>query len=112
MRICTLRATGELLEAQALADEGTLIQNAINAGYTAEQVEEREATGAEVAALVAATKLPATDDAVLRLLDNEKALKALALAHSNATIADSAWSTAGYTPAQVRTRFLAAWRAL
>jgi hypothetical protein len=53
-----------------------------------------------------------TDAAILERFDAEKALKALALALSNQTIASVAWSAAGYTPAQIRARFLAAWRQL
>lgn len=46
MRICTTKA-GALIEMQSEATEGTLVQNALNAGYKAEDVEEREISTAE-----------------------------------------------------------------
>jgi len=42
MRICILKATKRIIEMQGSATEGTLLQNAINAGYSADEVEERE----------------------------------------------------------------------
>lgn len=50
MRICVLKATKQILEMQSRAVEGTLIQNAIKAGYTAEQIEERVVDDASYAA--------------------------------------------------------------
>jgi hypothetical protein len=44
MRICTDKSTGEILEMQSSATEGTLIQNAVNAGHVAEDVEEKVIT--------------------------------------------------------------------
>jgi hypothetical protein len=52
MRICILKTSGKLLEAQSLATEGTLIRNALNAGYTFDQVEERVITDAEFEAML------------------------------------------------------------
>lgn len=52
---------------------------------------------------------PPTDD---DLFEMQKWLKALALACSNQTIAGIAWSTSGYTPAQIKARAVAAYKAL
>lgn len=41
MRICIVKATKRVIEMQSHATEGTLISNALNAGYTADQIEER-----------------------------------------------------------------------
>lgn len=53
MRICVLKATGKLLEAQGVATEGTLIRNAINAGYVEADIEERVLSDADFATLIA-----------------------------------------------------------
>jgi predicted RNA-binding protein Jag len=42
MRICIEKATNKILEMQSLATAGTLIQNAVNAGYNASDIEEKE----------------------------------------------------------------------
>ena len=41
MRICTQKSTGRFLEMQSVASEGTLIQNAVNAGFDSEDLEEK-----------------------------------------------------------------------
>ena len=46
MRICTDK-TGKLIEMQSHATEGTLIRNAINAGYKEVDIEEKEITSEE-----------------------------------------------------------------
>jgi len=51
MRICTEKSTGKILEMQSYATEGTLIQNAVNAGYVLTDVEEKVITNAEWATL-------------------------------------------------------------
>ena len=51
MRICKEKSTGKILEMQSYATEGTLVQNAVNAGYVAEDVEEKIITNAEWATL-------------------------------------------------------------
>lgn len=58
MRVCTLKATGRLIEAQSHARPGTLTANAVNAGYAADDVEERDATDAEFEALLAVERHP------------------------------------------------------
>lgn len=50
-RVCTEKGTGKLIEYQSDATEGTLISNAVNAGYKANTVEEKEVTDEEWAAL-------------------------------------------------------------
>ena len=42
MRICIHKATKHIIEMQSAATAGTLIQNAINAGYLAADIEEKE----------------------------------------------------------------------
>ena len=42
MRICIHKATKRIIEMQSHATEGTLIQNAINGGYSPADIEERE----------------------------------------------------------------------
>jgi hypothetical protein len=54
---------------------------------------------------------PPSDDVILSRMDAERALKALALALSNQTIAGIA-NPSGLTPAQIRTRFVAAYKTL
>jgi len=47
MRICTQKSTGRFLEMQSDATEGTLIQNAVNAGFYSEDLEEKIITEEE-----------------------------------------------------------------
>jgi hypothetical protein len=47
MRICTQKSTGRFLEMQSDATEGTLIQNAVNAGFDAQDLEEKIITEEE-----------------------------------------------------------------
>lgn len=61
MRICTEKSTGKLIEMQSHATEGTLIQNAVNAGYAASDVEEKEVAEAEYVALMAAQPKPKSE---------------------------------------------------
>ncbi len=53
MKICTRKSDGKLIEMQSDATHGTLIKNAVTAGYNADDVEEREITPEEYAALTA-----------------------------------------------------------
>jgi hypothetical protein len=57
MRICTDK-NGKLIEMQGAATEGTLINNAINAGYKKEDIIEKEVTLEEWAAVLAAQPKP------------------------------------------------------
>lgn len=47
MRICIVKSTGELIEAQSLAKAGTLLLNATRSGYNPNDIEERLITDAE-----------------------------------------------------------------
>src|SRR5665647_141725 len=47
MRICRVKATGKIIEMQSDATEGTLIRNAVGAGYAESDIEEKEVTNAE-----------------------------------------------------------------
>ena len=47
MRICTQKSTGRFLEMQSDATKGTLIQNAINGGFDASDLEEKTITEEE-----------------------------------------------------------------
>jgi len=47
MRICIQKLTGKLIEMQSDATEGTLIQNALSAGFSPDDIEEREITEEE-----------------------------------------------------------------
>uniref|UniRef100_A0A6M3XLK7 Uncharacterized protein n=1 Tax=viral metagenome TaxID=1070528 RepID=A0A6M3XLK7_9ZZZZ len=42
MRICIVKATKHIIEMQSHATAGTLIGNAVNAGYSLDDIEERE----------------------------------------------------------------------
>lgn len=53
MRICIYLPTNKVLEMQTLATAGTLIRNALNAGYAANEIEEREVDDAGYAAIMA-----------------------------------------------------------
>jgi hypothetical protein len=50
-RVSIERATGKLLEYQSAATPGTLVANAVRAGYAEDHVEEREVTAQEWQAL-------------------------------------------------------------
>lgn len=54
MRICTQKSTGRVLEMQSAATEGTLIANAVLAGYSAADTEERLVTSEEYEVLLSA----------------------------------------------------------
>ena len=50
MRICTVKATGKLIEMQSNATEGTLLANAVSSGFALIDIVEKEITEAEWAA--------------------------------------------------------------
>ena len=60
MRICTEKSTGVLIEMQSNATEGTLTQNAVNCGYSSDDIEEREVTPQEYQEVL--SKQPVTID--------------------------------------------------
>ena len=47
MRVCIKKSTGVLIEMQSDAKEGTLIENALSAGYVHEEIEEKTVTEVE-----------------------------------------------------------------
>jgi len=47
MRVCLEKSTGQLLEMQSAATEGTLIRNALRAGRLEADIEEKEVTADE-----------------------------------------------------------------
>ena len=58
MRVCIEKSTGRLIEMQSDATAGTLIQNAINAGFIEADIEEKEITQAEWQAIQDAQPKP------------------------------------------------------
>ena len=77
MRICTEKSTGKIIEMQSDATEGTLIQNAVNAGYIAADVVEEVITADKWVTLNAPTQeeidAQAAIDARLAVLDSKLA---------------------------------------
>jgi hypothetical protein len=51
--ICVRKSDGKLIEAQSHATKGTLIANAVSAGYAAKDVEEREVSEAAMNTAIA-----------------------------------------------------------
>ena len=75
MRICIVRATGKLIEAQSLATPGTLLSNAIKAGYTADQVEEKVVTDVDFVSILRTPEvIAAEEERAQRLADIADAL--------------------------------------
>jgi hypothetical protein len=58
MRVSIQKSTGLLIEMQSDATAGTLLQNAINAGYVEADIEEKEVTLAEWQAILDAQPKP------------------------------------------------------
>jgi hypothetical protein len=80
MRVCIEIATGKLIESQSgVAEHGTLIANAVGAGFTEAEVEEKVVSQAEHQALVdAAQPPPPTNEAIYdQVLLDQKAFGAL-----------------------------------
>lgn len=77
MRIC-IDKSGKLIEMQSDATAGTLIQNAINAGFVEADIEEKEVTQAEFQAIMDAQPQPFRPPSVEeRLSSAEEAILAL-----------------------------------
>jgi hypothetical protein len=64
-RVCVIKSSGEILEIQSGGDDNpdlmemrldTLTQNALNAGYKAEEIEVKWVNSAELTAIIAASK--------------------------------------------------------
>lgn len=103
-RACRVKATGAALEYQDHARVGTLIGNAESAGHAAIDVEEYETTLAAYLASLPAPP-PPTDAEISQQLDRQKGIMAVALALGQAPGLD-------LTPAQIKARVLAAYKAL
>jgi hypothetical protein len=58
MRVCIEKSTGKLVESQAHATEGTMIQNALQYGYLESDLEEKEVTQEEYIALLESQPMP------------------------------------------------------
>ena len=58
MRVCVEKSTGKLIEMQSAATAGTLIQNALNAGFAEADIEEKEVTPEEWQAIQDAQPKP------------------------------------------------------
>jgi len=71
MKICIQKSTGIMIESQSDATEGTMIKNAVNAGYDENDLEEKEVSESERQALIEA-KIPESDKikAQLQSLDS------------------------------------------
>jgi hypothetical protein len=70
MRICIEKATKKILEMQSEATAGTLIANAVRAGYAEKDIEEKEVTTAQYASAKAVCPVHIKEKA-----DKEKADK-------------------------------------
>lgn len=78
MRICVVKATNKLLEMQSDATPGTLIQNAVNAGFNVTDIEEREVTEEEYKLILnSQPKLPQAPTLDERMASAEAAILAL-----------------------------------
>lgn len=51
-RVCVRKSDGKLVEYQPAAREGTLIRNAVEGGYSADDVEEKDLSDVEARSLV------------------------------------------------------------
>jgi hypothetical protein len=77
MRICTQRSTGKLIEMQSLATPGTLSENAKQAGYGENDIDEHEGTGEELRRLLAESSIqprrPTLNDVISVLSADQRA---------------------------------------
>jgi hypothetical protein len=71
MRICIEKSTNKLIEMQSDATEGTLLENAINAGYNVADVEEKEVANEEYQRILNSQPLP-----ILTIQDKTNAINA------------------------------------
>lgn len=66
MRICVVKSTQKLIESQSFARTGTLIINAVNAGYNKEDVEEKLVTDDEFAVIMRTPDVIATEESLAK----------------------------------------------
>jgi hypothetical protein len=88
MRICILKATKRILEMQSHATEGTLLQNAVSAGFKVDKIEEREVDEVGYAAALAEDQV---EIAATAAVADQAAVKALIEAAISAAL--PTWST-------------------
>ena len=79
MRICIHRATNRILEMQSAATAGTLIGNAVNAGYAETDLDEREVDEAGYAAAIAEDPVAVAEVQAQEALRLEQEAKAQAI---------------------------------
>lgn len=58
MRVLVEKSTGHMIESQSHARPGTLLQNALNAGYKTKDIEEKEVSQVEFEAILEAQPKP------------------------------------------------------
>lgn len=110
MYACILKSNGRLIEAQSDAVPGTLIANAISAGYLAAEVEEKVVSAAEFAALLLALR-PSTDELAALHIDSVDRLQfAVMFDMENRMRARESQPT--ITQAQYRTALINRWKAI
>ncbi len=72
-RICTEKETGRLIELQSgMAPLGTLLQNAVNAGFSKDAIEEHYITDQEADNILRSIQAISTEEK--NILDEEKSL--------------------------------------
>lgn len=69
MRIIINKETGKIIESQSFATEGTLIKNAISAGFLAEHLEEKEISEIEYQAMIDLEPKPTVEPTAEELLE-------------------------------------------
>lgn len=69
MFVCVRKSDGRLLEAQSDASPGTLVSNAVLAGYLANDVEEKTVTDSEYTSLLLALR-PSQDERAAAYVDS------------------------------------------
>ena len=108
MRVCLRKSDGAFIEAQSHATAGTLIANAVAAGYSASDIEEREVTAAECLALMPS---PTKDERAVMAIDSADRLQfEIMFEHENRV--RTLEGLAAVTRAQFRTALINRWKAL
>jgi hypothetical protein len=96
MRVCIEILTGKLIEGQSgAAPLGTLIANAVEAGYAEAEVEEKVVSQAEYQVLLDAALPPPPTDADIydQIVEGQKVVKALVLCINDGSIVPGANAT-------------------
>ena len=77
MKICVQKSTGKFLEMQSFATDGTLIQNAINAGFDANDLKEQIITEEQFKAISNTFETQNTSSLADQILSNPTELAKL-----------------------------------